>query len=149
MGNCLYSPHVGNVLSSEEVDNLLKTQLNPTNIQLPDRKYFCTDTKDIVKFLATDRTNFHRYKAEVFDCDDFAHCLYSEIRKWIAGTSIKMPLLFGYVHGDIRSSEDDDTPRPHAVNFFVDNDMKLWLIEPQSDKIFEPTSNSTFWYVYC
>ena len=29
----------------------------------------------------------------------------------------------------------------HSFNFFIDNNKKVWLIEPQSDKIFSYLSN--------
>lgn len=156
MGSCLQKldltytarPNVGEGIDSEKITEIVRKTLNPSYIQVPDRTYVCTTASDIKPFLNFNLVNTMTYRTEVFDCDDFAHCLYSDVRKWIASTDIKSPLAFGYVHGDIRKSEDDTTSFPHAVNFFIDQEGKVWLIEPQSDKIFAPTSNSIFWFAY-
>ena len=69
-----------------------------------------------------------RYRKEIYDCDDFAFATFAAVRAKLSGVP------FGVVIGITVKGV------PHAWNIFVDTDDKIWFIEPQSDKIFLPTT---------
>ena len=81
-------------------------------------KYLC-DIDDINKFLAADDTNRRKYKAEEYDCDDFAYRLMGQfsVEAWAS-------LAKAIVWTDV-----------HALNGFIDTNMKWWFIEPQQDTL--------------
>lgn len=107
-----------------------------------------------------DKTNQIKYKPELYDCDDFSSTLSGNVRAWFTtlvsarksnNTTEKLGgPAFGIVHGDIRSKKDPTEPSPHAMNFFVDEKKRLWLVEPQTDAFFhEPLpEKSKIWEIF-
>jgi len=77
------------------------------------------------ELLKQDDTNQLPYIVEYADCDDFSDVLIGSLTKktWSQGLAIGQLWFFTPTYG-------------HAINFFCDGN-KIWLIEPQSDKIFE------------
>lgn len=148
MGNCCSSKTElsapPRTVGAKELKRVIKKALKIQSdfIFLADRTYNAYEHDDIVEFLRNDLTNKKEYLDETFDCDDFSLVLSAASKKWSSEHGYKTGMCFGLVWGDIRT---DEQPNPHAVNFFVDADGVLWLVEPQSDKIFKPTANSTFW----
>ena len=69
-----------------------------------------------------------KYRKEVYDCDDFAFAIFAAIRAKYSG------IPFGVVIGTTVEGV------PHAWNVFISIDDEIWFIEPQSDKIFLPTT---------
>jgi len=76
-----------------------------------------------------------KYRKQTFDCDDFAVVMMGmerlqldKVRKAEGGST------FGYVDGAIKF-EGDDEAKAHAMNFFVDENEKVWLVEPQTGSI--------------
>lgn len=80
------------------------------DIYLPDRLVKIYKREDVKNYLRLDETDKIKYIAEEMDCDDFA------------------AELFGKFAGLIWTSK-------HALNWFVDDCLNLWFIEPQTDKI--------------
>ena len=109
-----------------------------------------------------DKTNQIKYKPELYDCDDFSSTLSGNVRAWFtslvslrgSNSSNSQQKLggpaFGIVHGDIRSKKSPNEPSPHAMNFFVDEKKRLWLVEPQTDAFFlEPLpEKSKIWEIF-
>ena len=157
MGSCLSvldqtalaPPKVKVILHASDIQRILSEKLPGARLTIPDKSYYCTDVSEIERFLKTDPTNYHKYRSEAYDCDDFAAVLLGKSKEWVMRSSLDYPLAFGMVHGDIRNSEDDNEVRPHALNFFIDNDTNVWLVEPQNDKVSKITSNSSFWFAFC
>lgn len=113
-------PSMAVKISSDEVFNILNKILPQSDhIYLSDNEYYLCSAKDIENFLAQDGTNKFKYDAEIFDCDDFSYRLMGQmsIPNWSA-------CAFGIVWTDL-----------HALNLFIDEQKKLWYVEPQSDKI--------------
>ena len=91
------------------------------------RKFYLSDKKhyllsagdDIALFLAQDQTNKIDYVGDIYDCDDFAYRLMGQfsIPDWSS-------LCFGIVW-----------TTAHALNCVIDEDKKLWFIEPQTDEL--------------
>lgn len=153
MGNCFKKsidpPKVVYQITSKEVRKIIESSLRakPDHVKLADGNYGLYSLQDLKRFLNHDKTDKYNYIKESFDCDDFADVLKGHEREWFRFHKQPMGSTFGIVWGDIRNDENSDKPRPHAVNYFIDDDKKLWLIEPQTDNIFEFTNNSTAWIV--
>lgn len=160
MGNCFTKePPVTNPfkidvvvpLTGTEVRQIVQSVVGETNtlITLSDDMYMCLEKKEIESWLASDPTDYKKYKKEIRDCDDFARILEGKALDCAAAASDKeMGFCFGIIKGDLRKSEDDNERRSHAMNCFIDNEKRFWLIEPQTDKIIEYPKNSTATWVW-
>lgn len=138
------------VRSRDEIYRIISEQLNlKHNILISDRNYGCYPRVEAERFLSSDSVDKLKYAKERFDCDDFALVLAGREKEWFATGEGEYGSSFGIVHGDIRKKVTDTKARPHAVNFFIDDEGKLWLVEPQTDEIMEPNSASTFWFTLC
>jgi hypothetical protein len=158
------------VRTSKEIREIISAKLRVKDIHVSDGSYGCYSRSELERFLASDNVDELKYKKDRFDCDNFALALAGREAEWFAGSDSAgangsgksddvdagvengagaFGSAFGIVHGDIRKAEADTTPRPHAINFQIDADGELWLIEPQTDAIFKPTANSTFWFTLC
>lgn len=134
-------------VTGSELRQIIKKSLGDgVCCHIVDGDYGCYSKEDLERFLKSDNVDQLKYHAERFDCDNFALALAGREAEWYSTRSDKLGSGFGIVHGDIRKSEEDTKKRPHAINYLVDDGGELWLIEPQNDKIFKPTSNSTFWF---
>lgn len=156
MGKCLSksvkktpAPKDGVELNSADVYNIISAGLRVSRsaIKLADGNYFAYSLDELRSFLNNDIADKFKYKKSCFDCDDFALVVAGREREWYMECGKQAGSTFGIVWGDVRRSEDDNIIRPHAVNCFIDETKELWLIEPQTDEIFKPTRNSTFWMV--
>ena len=103
-------------------------------LMISDEQYYCPtmdEVKEIIKKNTIDRI---QYTDEVFDCDDYALALkYHFIKQAYTDKHRKHPYCMGMVMGNIL--EDI----PHAINFVITNTLELFLIEPQTDEILQPT----------
>lgn len=143
-------PNEGTRLSATEVRNIIKEQLHvdDAKIFVGDREYLAYSVEKLKEFLAEDLVNKLTYRTDVLDCDDFARILQGREREWFARTSqVNCGSTLGCVWGDLRPSEDSTQPYHHAMNFFIDNERRLFMVEPQTDSMRLVTSNSTHWYV--
>lgn len=132
-----------------DIREIIQQSLKSSDIHIVDGKYGCYPKSEVERFLKSDVIDKLKYHKERFDCDNFALALAGREAEWYAGGVNESGSAFGIVHGDIRKKETDTKKRPHAINFFIDDEGELWLIEPQNDKMFKPTSNSTFWFTLC
>ena len=86
---------------------------------LSDMVYDLIDKASMIEFLAWDKTNDYKYTANYFDCDDFSYRLMGQ-----ASTPAWAGIAFGIAWSTT-----------HAFNVFMASDKKIYIIEPQSDKI--------------
>uniref|UniRef100_A0A6C0IX14 Agglutinin C-terminal domain-containing protein n=1 Tax=viral metagenome TaxID=1070528 RepID=A0A6C0IX14_9ZZZZ len=157
MGNCLTKkivtspPHEGTSLTSVEVRDIIKRAFRIDNdaiIFIGDREYFAYSIDKLQEFLAEDSVNKLTYANERLDCDDFARILQGREREWFSkSTSGSGASTLGCVWGDLRPSEESTEPNYHAMNFFIDSERRVFMIEPQNDEIRLITSNSTHFFV--
>ena len=103
---------------------ILKFVTNPQAIiKVCDMKYRLPIKEDIRRFLSKDGLNNRTYKKDFFDCDDYSIVLLGRLREWKSG------LACGIVHVETNEGR-------HALNFFIDDQLTFWYIEPQNDNIF-------------
>lgn len=118
---------------------------------LADKFYACLRKEDVEGLLATKSVSKIKYIADKMDCDNFALVLAGRLSEmWgTGGTDVKAGLAFGFVHGDLRKAEEPDKPRPHAINFFIDANGKVWFVEPQTNEVFDSLgAGSRIWLMY-
>lgn len=109
-------------VDADTLEKLLREALgNDCLLFLVDWKYKIPTLESIKKFLKEDKTDLYKYIPEWYDCDDFSFRLMGQFS--IPGWS---DIAFGIA-----------TSTSHAYNIVVANNegLKVYLIEPQSDKI--------------
>jgi len=116
-------------ISHSEVLTLLQAEFPNAYVILTDAKYKTTTKKEIERYLKEDITDEYKYISEYFDCDDFSHRLMGNLHNPDWGH-----LTFGIVHTKVPNGA-------HAVNIFISDQNKVYLIEPQNDKIFKCPSD--------
>ena len=116
---------IGQNITGAEVSAILTPFT--TNLWLSDGIFETINTKNLQDFLAVNDVNTFKYESERRDCDDFAYMLQGDITRWYPAGS--MGIVWGICYGNA-----------HAWNFFIDENMKVKFLEPQTDTIFEPTT---------
>lgn len=100
--------------------------------QLTDQVYKVYTVHDLQRFLKEDQTDKMQYVAEEFDCDNFAFGTYFMAEIAMPGCCLGVCFV--------------GTPKgAHAVNFFIDENNRFYLIEPQNDEIKTIPKD---WYIY-
>lgn len=99
-----------NEMSSIILDKMDEYDDNKANIYLPDMNVKIYRKKDVVDFLKLTEVDHISFVDERRDCDDMA------------------ATLFGMFAGLVWTDR-------HALNWFVDDTLKFWFIEPQTDKL--------------
>ena len=104
-------------------------------ILLSDEDYKTTTKEELIRYLSEDTTNDYPYISEWYDCNNFSYTLMGRLSNPDWGC-----LPFGILW--------TDTPLGgHAVNCFVDYNRDVWIVEPQSDEVFELPDNWEPWIV--
>jgi hypothetical protein len=126
-------------LTSSQLRQVLAKQLagkfSPgVAIHLADSVYHCPTMTEVKAIVAASSTDRKKYIPGKHDCDDFAHRLKNDfIEAAYADGKRQKPICMGVVWGML--------PKPHAINWVVCSDGKLYFIEPQDDSIFKPRPN--------
>jgi hypothetical protein len=98
-----------------------------------DTGYVLPSVDTIKRFLSVDDTDKLPYITNFGDCDDFAFVLQGAQEKYFWGKGYAFGILWYY------------TERfGHAVNFFIDRDRQLWIVEPQNDNILKWCENRDY-----
>ena len=100
-------------------DRFPRAEITLSNVKLGDPKFKLCHYDDIAVFLAQDDTNKMGYVAQETDCDDFAFRLKGQF---------SVPNWSGLCLGIIWTER-------HALNFCVDEEKRIWFIEPQLDEL--------------
>jgi len=115
--------------SGKVFDSIRSAVGTECKLYLSDRLYQLASVQDVERLLSMDDTDKYQYVSEHFDCDNYAYRLMGNfnIPEWSS-------LAFGICW--------TGTPNGgHAVNCFVDNELRFWIIEPQNDQVFELPSD--------
>lgn len=99
-----------------------KVIANGGSFRFSDSSYQSCSISDLTKILHSDFTNYKGYRAEWFDCDNFAELL----RNHLADT---------YNINSCAEVWISSAGGSHAWNIFIDLDCVPWGIEPQTDDI--------------
>ncbi len=126
-------------LSAREITQLIASQCNiDRKIMwiLVDREYETISIDKLHKIIRKDQVNETRYVSEKFDCDDFSLLLAGRLARYSAGM----------IH--VVYTGKDDVDQHHALNWAITDDKKVYYIEPQTDRIFEPTDDYIINFIY-
>ncbi len=94
-------------------------------LQLTDTRYKLVDINQLKIFLSRNTTNSRKYIADSNDCDDFALILLGDVTRWDSDLAFGMAFVV---------KEDGDY---HALNVLISTEKKVYLVEPQTDDVFE------------
>lgn len=139
-------------MNVKEINEAVNTQLDGKlskirMIHTPDPEYYNPTMDEVKQILEETKIERLTYKKNKFDCDNFALGL-----KWKVGkTALKedhreVEYCIGIVWGKIKMN---DQWVNHAINWFIDDQGKIWLIEPQNDEVFDPEGMiKEVWFLY-
>ncbi len=116
-------------ISGVELGQILKPYCS--NLWLSDSSYSTINKKSIEEFLKVNPVSKRAYLVDAHDCDDYSFELMGDVSSWNSDGA------FGIVWGN-RAGDG----APHAWNFFIDELKTLWYAEPQTDKVFRPSTES-------
>lgn len=116
-------------LDVTEVNTLLKSEFPKATLLLSDEKYKTTTKKELERYLEEDLTDKWNYIPTYFDCDDFSYALMGHLSNPDWGC-----LAFGILWTKVPGGA-------HAVNCFISNSHRVYIVEPQNDKIFSLPDN--------
>lgn len=89
--------------------------------------------RDWVTFLITDKTNQTPYSLVDFNCTEYSLILEGKARTWAPAAA------FGIV--DVFRPGIDQPNYWHRMNLLIDENGKVWLVEPQNDSVFLPPTD--------
>ena len=133
--NIISPPKYLEDIDGNEIRTILQAEFPNTPLYISDTMFQTTTKEELIRFLKEDIVDKNKYISEKYDCDDFSYQLMGNI------SSPKWGMLpFGILWSE--------TPNGgHAINCFIDNNREVWIIEPQSDKIFKIPDNWNPWLV--
>jgi hypothetical protein len=130
------TPQVERVFASNEevrriIANTLGTRLSPEfRLFLGDNRYYLPPLADAQQIIANSGLARAEYMPETFDCDDFALVLKAHFcEAAYKNFQRRPPHCMGMIWGEL--------PHVHAINWMINSDYRLRLIEPQTGEVFE------------
>jgi len=121
------TPHNLTPVVLSEIITSIQAYYPRVPLYISDQQYQTTTKESLQEFLNYDDTDTYEFSKYIMDCDDFSFKLLGNMSNPYWGA---VPLGIMWVN---KSHEI-----PHALNFFIDKDLKLWMVEPQQDRIYEP-----------
>lgn len=115
-----------NTLGKDEVEYLLRKEFgSECAIYISDNYYLKESKKSLGEFLSQDDTDSQKYIKEISDCDDFSFKLLGN-----ASFGKMKGTAFGILWVNTKTEQ-------HAVNVYIDDNLDVWVIKPQNDKVFK------------
>ena len=94
-----------------------------------DKSYSTINANNLKGLLKVGFIDRYKFKAEVFDCDDYALILHAWIRQIQYKEKWENPMAFGEAWGKFGNEEH------HALNIAISHDSEILIIEPQTDEV--------------
>jgi hypothetical protein len=108
------------------------------NMVYLDSEYITPDFTEMSSIIFADTTDQQQYVSEFFDCDNFAIRLFGIIR----GNPSTSAYPFGLIFVTTETYA-------HAINIFLDDDGKVWYVEPQNDRIWRANEETVYDPYFC
>jgi hypothetical protein len=115
------------ITGQQLIDMLPKTFVDPfdgktygVRLTMGNPKYRLTTDAEIRRFLAWNRINERKPTPEWYVCNSYALSLWAAARDWTEGVCLGMCVV---------------RRRGHGMNWYINQDGKKMLIEPQNDTI--------------
>lgn len=119
-------------ISGKKVKEILK-ECNTGNKWVGDAIFKLIDTNNLIDFLSKNPVSKRKYLTDFHDCDDFCYELMGDVSTWYPEGS------FGMVWGNKAKNNE-----AHAWNFFINENNEIMYVEPQTDKIFAPSTEKVW-----
>lgn len=119
----------GHMNNSEVISILKNTGIMGIKIETLDQGYDIPKVEDVHKFLELNIFRNLKYYSDVYDCDKYAFSLFALCKNFYRGYAIGVIFL-------------DRTYDKHCMNFFIDKDKQVWLIEPQDNTVTKLTDTT-------
>jgi len=134
-------PEISGQVNSTVINETVNAELD-CNVYCSDHFYSMANWNEFNRMIEWDKTNQLPYSADgtegSFDCDDFA--------KRLAG-AFAIPYWSGLPFGELLVT----APSPlgaHKVNIFVDENLSVWIVEPQDDSTYRKSDLGGWEYHY-
>jgi len=121
-------PKILGEISSKDLTELIKPQIQlympeieKNNFFISDTKYKLTSIEEAKRYSKESIIQFTSWRAEKHDCDEFSFRLMGHWNNKGAG-QFAFGIIWSY---------------SHAFNLFVDNNKKIWGVEPRNNKFVE------------
>jgi len=111
------------IASYRVVQGILMNYTRKENIFIADSRYKLTSADKMLSISKVIPFRFRKYEKEIYDCDDFTFSFLGVARFIVPNFAIG----FLWTH-------------THALNFFIDSKLDVWLIEPQTGAILPPST---------
>jgi hypothetical protein len=124
-------PCKGGTITADELERLILSTFGSDyeyHILISDEWFRVISKDKMEKLLKDDDTDKLSYQPVTSDCDDFSDVLL--------GCLTKKTWNQGYALGQLWYINEAKN-FGHAVNLFVDEQPKIWVVEPQNDGIYE------------
>jgi hypothetical protein len=112
-----------------------------------DRKYYCPPLEDAAIIIGASGLECKKWVREVFDCDDFAHVLKAHFAEAAyAEGGRRAAHCFGIVFARVTVHKPNGELKtyPHALNWMVNDDLKVRFVEPQAGYLIDPQTDQVF-----
>ncbi len=114
----LENPECLGIISNTELYSLLKPYCD--EVHLSDRVYGLTSVEEAKEYSELTKVAVNDWEKDKFDCDEFSFA------------------LMGYWNLDLyQFSFGIAWSKTHAFNIFVDNEKKVYVVEPQSNRFYK------------
>lgn len=114
---------IENELDSKFTDNF--------KLHISDEQYYLPSLAESEKLIGESGIDKYQWHDEVFDCDDFAIMLKAHFCKdAYKHNTRRHSHCLGIVWGMV--------PRPHALNWMINDDMKLRFVDPMYNEVYFP-----------
>jgi hypothetical protein len=107
------------------LDVNLRKKFKSADVWVTDSKTYFLEYKDVEKILKLNMFKYIKYKADIFDCENYAFSLYALVK-----------LLYGNVAFGVMAVTGGKTGN-HSINCFLDEYMQMWAIA--GFKLIKPT----------
>jgi len=149
MGQCaqkaMAPPTLGQQLDPSVVQVTIQKRVGDNaNIIMWDSVYQTIEPADVQNFI---RYNANlKYILDRYDCDDFSISLCARVREWVHDAPGTGGVCFGIMTGDLRKKPEDPA-RPHAVCFFIDSQLQVWIAEGMWNDVYLMPDSFQVWQI--
>ena len=125
-------PSIHTTINGQILNKKLFSYAPQAQIHTADNTYHVFKTQDLMPIFKLNCFSEMSYVPELRDCDDFTWAFVGMMKKLLPGCTV------GLVWADFLKSDGSRDYR-HSFCFFIDENLKLVYVEPQSNACFSPT----------
>ncbi|CDL85600.1 lectin MOA-related protein [Xenorhabdus szentirmaii] len=108
-----------------------KMKISLASLRTLDKFYKLVSEEEIKEIYRESGLVDFEYRKESFDCDDFSFVYKAQVSKKAYANNEKYGYAIGVIFGFYKKSA-------HSVNIFIDHELQVKFIEPQTGRIIDP-----------